>query len=203
MSATPSLICNDNENKIARQENWLFLKQWLRYPTQLGTFAPISKTLAHQAASLVANTLPRHGHIIELGAGTGRLTRALLHQGIAPQQLATIELDEKMHSFLKATLPAVHSICGDAANLQSLLPEEFLTRVSSVVSVIPFMYFPLELRKKIVDAVWKVLPPDGVFFHVTYSPTSPLQAIYPHIQAKRVLSKWRNVPPGFVWKYHQ
>lgn len=202
MSVSSSLSFTQDEKKIARQENWLFFKQWLQYPTQLGTLAPISARLANAAAALIASEA-KEGKVIELGAGTGRLTRALLRHGIKSENLATIELDPRMHAFLEHTLPEVKSVCGDAVNLNQLLSKEWLKEVSLIVSVIPLMYLPEALRKKIVDAAFDVLPLDRPFFHVTYSPISPLKNMYPGLEAKRTVSKWVNLPPGFVWKYQR
>ena len=77
---------------ITTADNKLFFKQWLRSPAQLGTFAPISWKLADLAAKqLNINTNTK---IVEIGAGTGRLTRALLARGANIENLAMVELDQ-------------------------------------------------------------------------------------------------------------
>jgi phosphatidylethanolamine/phosphatidyl-N-methylethanolamine N-methyltransferase len=78
--------CSPNyEIILRRRENTLFFKRWIKHPFQMGTLAPITPRLAKLVASLVSNPSDL---IVEIGAGTGRLTRALLAEGVKPKNLA-------------------------------------------------------------------------------------------------------------------
>ena len=197
----------DYEITLRRRENTLFFKRWLKHPLQMGTLAPITPRLAKLAASLIADSSDL---IVEIGAGTGRLTRALLEQGVNPRNLALVELDPEFCLFLKETLkdaPACrnsmpHIIEGDAAKLSEIIPESFKGKVSTVVSAIPFMYIPLFVREQIVKSSFEILKPTGSILHVTYNPKSPL-AFKKDIKQERAGKLWFNFPPGFVWKYQQ
>ena len=195
------------EKKIRRQENALFFKRWLKHPLQVGTLAPITPKLAHLAASYVQNPNGLH---VEIGAGTGRLSRALLQQGIKPENLALVELDPFFCGFLNQTLPFVLKdnqpapfvIEGDAAKLPDLLPAHYIGQVEVVFSVIPLMYIPPAVRQAIIEAAFQVLKPGGIVIHVTYSPRSPL-GFMPNLHQHRRGQVWLNLPPGFVWHYQQ
>ena len=54
----------------------LFLASWLRSPMQVGALVPSSGALAHCMAAQVDPSKP--GLVVELGPGTGTVTRALL-----------------------------------------------------------------------------------------------------------------------------
>ena len=195
------------EKKIRRQESLLFFRRWLKHPFQVGTLAPITPKLARLAAQAVSNP---DGLYVEIGAGTGRLSRALLQQGVKPENLALVELDPFFCSFLNQTLPSVLEpdqslpfvIEGDAAKLPDLLPAHFIGQVDVVFSVIPLMYIPTSVRQAIIEAAFQVLKPGGVIIHVTYNARSPL-SFMPNLHQHRLGQLWLNLPPGFVWHYQQ
>jgi phosphatidylethanolamine/phosphatidyl-N-methylethanolamine N-methyltransferase len=195
------------EKKIKRKENFLFFRRWIKHPLQLGTLAPITANLANLAASSVSN--PK-GTYVEIGAGTGRLSRALLYQGVKPENLALVDLDKFFCDFLRQTLPSIlkseekmpHIIEGDAAHLPSILPSHFVGNVDIVFSVIPLMYIPPTARQTIIEAAFKVLKPGGSIIHITYNPRSPLDFMR-NLNQRRYGQVWLNLPPGFVWRYQQ
>ncbi len=192
---------------IATEENRLFFKQWLKSPMQLGTFAPISLKLAHLAASQL--DVSNKTTIVEIGAGTGRLTRALLARGVNLDRLSMVELDSKMSDFLKLSLQHLYKskaqpkvIQGDAAELLRLIPNTWIGKVDYVVSAIPLMYMDEPLRERIIQAALDVLNPvTGSIYHVSYSPVSPVKFMEGELLQKRVVSLWGNMPPGFVWRF--
>lgn len=185
------------EKKLQRQESALFFRRWVKSPTQLGTLAPISLSLARRSAALMDN--PEEKVVVEIGAGTGRLSRQILKAGVQPQNFYAVELDSELCQFLTRTLPDSHCIHGDAAKLPELLPH-LVGKVDVLYSVIPLMYLPQETRDAIYYAARSMLKPDGDFFHVCYSPISPFKN-HPHILSKKIFSKWVNLPSGFVWKF--
>ena len=187
----------DNE-KICGTEGRLFFKRWLQEPKQLGTLAPISQSLATRAAALIRYPLGKK--VVEIGAGTGRLTRALLAGGVLPENLTAVELDAQFYQFLKAVLPKINAIHGDASHLPDLLPSDLIGQVDYVFSVIPLMYLPQDQRDKIIEASFKVLRPGGKLYHVCYSPVSPFKG-QSEIVSQRIVSKWLNLRPGFVWEF--
>ncbi|MCG8099531.1 MAG: phospholipid methyltransferase, partial [Candidatus Thiodiazotropha taylori] len=61
-----------------------FISAWMRNPRQVGALFPSSDCLA-QAMAAQVNSM--NGLTIELGAGTGAVTSALLDRGINPKRL--------------------------------------------------------------------------------------------------------------------
>ncbi len=193
---------------ITTAENKLFFKQWLRSPAQLGTFAPISWKLADLVAKhLNINTDTK---IVEIGAGTGRLTRALLARGANIENLTMVELDQQMSAFLEGSLQQMYPntelkvITGDACNLGEIIPNSWVGKVDYVVSAIPLLNLNESIREKIISAALDILNPlTGSIVHVSYSPVSPIKFMEGDILQKRAASLWNNVPPGFVWRFTQ
>ncbi|MEI8295691.1 MAG: methyltransferase domain-containing protein [Alphaproteobacteria bacterium] len=192
------------EQQLIRAENRLFFRRWLRHPFRLGTIAPISQKFATYAASFLPTSLS--GPVVEVGAGTGRLTRSLLKNGrLSPDTLAAIELDPHLCSFLQNTLPTIRTIEGDARHIGKLIPADWVGQVAAVVSVIPLMYLPVASRQEIMENCFSVMGKKGIFLQVTYSSRSPLQAVEKllglPVKTTRLGSLWWNCPPGFIWCY--
>lgn len=192
------ITCKMTDYDLVEREGTLFFRRWLKEPKQLGTLAPISKKLARSAARLMHD--PACLKVVEIGAGTGRLTRALIAEGVKHENLTAVELDESFCSFLRASMPKINVIHGDACELPSLLGQDLVNSVDIVYSVIPLMYLPLEVREKILTQALAVLKPGGKFYHVCYTPISPFRK-NKAIKSKRLISSWLNVPPGFVWEF--
>ncbi len=202
-----SLPYSTTIKSLVTEENRLFFKQWLKSPIQLGTFAPISLKLAHLAANQLDIT--DKTTIVEIGAATGRLTRALLAKGVNINKLAMVELDQTMSEFLKASLSDLYQskaqpnvIHGNAEALPELLPTSWIGKVDYVVSTIPLAYMEETMRERIIQAALDVLNPEtGSILHVTYSPVSPIKFMEGELLQKRAVSLWSNIPPGFVWRF--
>lgn len=191
-----------NEAQIRQAENWLFFRRWLKNPRQLGTLAPISVKLSMLAAKEALSYYKPGTPVVEIGAGTGRLTRALLNCGVQPQDLTVVELDKEMCGFLRQTIPNIHIIEGDATHLSELVSPEICEKVCVVVSAIPLMYLKEPLRKSLIKAAFSVLRPQAKIVHVTYNPKSPL-SFWKEVKQSRAAAAWFNFPPGFVWQFQE
>lgn len=201
------LVYRATDKSLMAAENKLFFKRWLKSPVQLGTFAPISQKLADLATeNMIINNSTT---VVEIGAGTGRLTRSLLAKGVNIENLAMVELDNQMCSFLENSLKQIYDpstdikvIAGDACNLSQIIPAKWVGKVDYVVSAIPLLNLKEDIREKIIQAAIDVLNPiTGSIVHVSYSPISPIKFMEGDVLQKRASSLWANVPPGFVWKF--
>src|SRR5438552_1441356 len=119
----------------------LFLKRWLRRPLAMGAVVPSGRLLAEAMAETTKAVLAdRPGHVVELGAGTGEVTKALLAAGIPAERLALVERDPELARFLRGHFPAgagrPRIIEGDAARLPRLLAEHDVAPVAAAVAVV-------------------------------------------------------------------
>jgi phosphatidylethanolamine/phosphatidyl-N-methylethanolamine N-methyltransferase len=183
----------------------LFLKRWLRRPLAMGAVMPSGRLLAEaMAGTTVANLAAGDGHVVELGAGTGEVTRALLTKGIATDRLAVVERDPELAQFLRRNFVGPHVIEGDASKLPRLLAEHGVATVAAVVSSLPLLSLPAALVKDIVTGVFEVLPPGGALVQFTYGPKPPIPADLRQrlrLDGSHGPRIWRNVPPAMVWTF--
>jgi phosphatidylethanolamine/phosphatidyl-N-methylethanolamine N-methyltransferase len=185
----------------------LFLKRWLRRPFAVGAVMPSGPLLTRAMAETTLGCLAGQlGHVVELGAGTGEVTKALLAAGIEPHRLAVIERDPAMAGFLRRNFDGPQIIEGDAAHLPGLLVANGVERVAAVVSSLPLLSLPADIVNEIVSGVFEALPAGAAMVQFTYGPKPPVpQALRErlHLHGVRGPRIWRNVPPAVVWTFRK
>jgi phosphatidylethanolamine/phosphatidyl-N-methylethanolamine N-methyltransferase len=176
----------------------LFLKRWLANPLQMGSVIPSSPALCRRIASLAA--CGPDEVVVELGAGTGVISRALLDAGLPPERLVVVEIVRDMADHLRSALPGVNVIQGDAFELAKALPARMHGKVGTAICGIPLVMLPLPQQRRFVEAVESVAPGKG-FLLYTYCITSPLPYRKLGLTAKREAWTPLNIPPASVWRY--
>lgn len=188
----------------ARQEELGFFLMWLRRPGRVGAVVPSGRALARAMAAHIDLEAP--GAVVELGGGTGSITKAILRAGIPPEDLIVVEREAKLCRIIRARFPGVRVLCADARKLDGLLAEAGITRVKAVVSGLPLLSMERADCRQILRAAFSALEPDGEFLQFTYSPGSPVS----HetrgllgIVGKREEWVLSNLPPAAVWSYRR
>lgn len=183
-------------------EGLLFLRRWLAHPLKVGAVLPSSPALARLVARQVRRDPDQA--VVELGAGTGSVTKALLQAGIPSEQLFVIEIDADLCTFLRKQVPQAQIICGDATRLSELIPAKWHGKVSTVISGIPMITLPLRMQQRMIDAWFEVMPPNqGRLLQYTYSLVSPLPESKLGLKGRRRGIAMLNVPPAWVWSYER
>lgn len=182
----------------AGSEIALFLRRWLANPLQMGSIVPSSPALCRRVVGQVK--LDDEETVVELGAGTGVISRALLAGGIAPERITVVEIVPDMARHLAETLPGVNVIQGDARALPDLMPQGRNGRIGTVVCGIPLVLLPVQEQRRFIDAMEAVAPGRG-FLHYSYCATSPLPWKKHGLVAKREAWTPLNFPPASVWRY--
>jgi phosphatidylethanolamine/phosphatidyl-N-methylethanolamine N-methyltransferase len=183
------------------RENLTFIKRWMRNPLQMGSILPSSAALSVLMARSALERLSDDDVVLEIGAGTGRFTRALLDAGLSSDRLISMELDKKLHGFLEHQFPRVNIIHGNAVFLTDLLPKSVIGRVGVIVSGIPMLSISSVVQDQIMRACLDVLGQTGCFLQMTYSPFSSIPLERYGIKKEHVGRAWSNFPPANVWCY--
>lgn len=190
---------NKRFHRIQNSENFIFLKRLIKNPRSLGAIAPSSKQLAR----FICNHIHYNeaDYLVEIGAGTGRFTRALLQFGVPASRLIVIELDPELAQYLRMNFPAVTVIQGDATLLASLLPLETKGRVRTIISGIPMVNLPKKIQKGIMDACFDVLDENGSVLQFTYGLISPISVKDFGLHGEKLGRVMQNIPPATIWRY--
>lgn len=187
-------------------EKLRFIGQWLRNPRQTAAVAPSSPELA---AAMLGELPPDTRRVIELGGGTGAITRALVEGGIAGDALLVLELNEELHAHLRRRFPDEVLVLGDAAELPRLASEAgFLDAgpADAVISGLGLLAMDRELVARILRSAFACLRPDGRFIQFTYGPVSPVHESVLDVLGLRMRRGefvLRNVPPATVYIYER
>lgn len=202
---TPSLHSSVADDKsIDDRRNWsvadpvLFFQRWLTNPLQMGSVVPSSAALC---ARIVRQTrrAPNEA-VLELGAGTGVISRALLASGVPADRLFVIEIAPRMAAHLRRVLPGARVIEGDASRLPELVPKEWHGRIGTVICGIPLVLLPFSEQRRFIAAMQAVAPGRG-FLHFSYCATSPISLRRHAMAGRREAWTPLNFPPASVWRY--
>jgi len=171
----------------------------LNNPGPVGSAVPSSRFLARRMASF----LPRSpkGYIVELGAGTGAITDALLKRGIPADRILPVERSETMVKLLRRRFPSLSIALGDATELRLLLktwlPNDAL-EISYVVSSLPLRSLPENVVVSIVQEIYHVLPEHGKLLQYTYDLRKTPHPFLANFKRCRTTVVWANIPPARV-----
>ena len=115
----------------------VFFRAWLSTPLRTGANVPSSRALSEAMASAAAPD--PSARIVELGPGTGTVTKALLDAGAKEENLTLIELNEDFRNLLKKRFPSAEILAEDAFSAITRLMQNKERDVSAVVSSLPLI----------------------------------------------------------------
>lgn len=177
----------------------LFRRRLLKNPRQVSAIAPSSRTLAR---AMTLGLGPQSGKVVEFGPGTGRFTEAILARGVRPEDLTLFELDEEFVAYLREKFPGVTVHQAPAQEAARLIDGT----VGTVISGLPLLSMPPEVREGIVAAAFQVLAPRGRYVQFTYGnrpPLPPETVTALNLTVDKGLKIWANLPPARVYRFRK
>jgi phospholipid N-methyltransferase len=135
--------------------------------------------------------------VVELGAGTGSHTRAVLSRLNPEARLLTFEISAALAESLRSTVtdPRLRLIVGSAEELERELDGQ---RPDVIVSALPFTSLPANSGRRILEQAARVLAPGGTLLVLQYSPFLVPELTRLFGAVSRRLSLF-NVPPAFLF----
>lgn len=182
-------------------EELKFFKGWIDEPKAVGSIIPTSSVTARKMASV---TDPSSGlPVLELGPGTGVITKAILAHGVKPENLWAIEFSSDFVEHLKQSYPGVNVIQGDAFDLDTTLGDMRNAQFDSIVSGVPLLNFPTPQRIRYVEGLLDRIPAGRPIVQITYGPMSPVPAGKGNYTVEHFDFIIRNIPPSQLWVYRR
>ncbi|GAA0596375.1 phospholipid N-methyltransferase PmtA [Paenochrobactrum glaciei] len=176
-----------------------FFKGWIDGPKAVGAILPTSSITARRMASVIDTTSKMP--VLELGPGTGVITKAILQHGVKPQDLYCVEYSEDFAKHLRINFPDVNIIQGDAFDLDTTLGDNKDMLFDSVISAVPLLNFPVPARVQIIEDLLRRVPAGRPVIQITYGPLAPVPAGKGNYVVKHYDFVMRNVPPAQLWVY--
>ncbi len=178
-----------------------FFKGWIDGPKAVGAILPTSSTTARRMASVIN---PQSGlPVLELGPGTGVITKAILQQGLKPEALWSVEYSADFVEHLRREFPRVNVVHGDAFDLNNTLGDNRDMVFDAVVSAVPLLSFPIEKRIEVVEDMLNRMPAGRPMIQITYGPLSPVPGKRSNFSVEHHDFVFRNFPPAQLWIYRR
>lgn len=176
----------------------LFLGQTARRWRTMGAIVPSGGPLARAIARGVGEIADGRV-IVELGPGTGVVTKALVER-FPRNPILAVEVNEPFIGPLQKDFPSVTVVQGCASQLEAHLAQHGRTPddVGAVVSGLPLLSLPGDLPRGVLASVASVLRAGRPYIQFTYSERAWRRfdvGGFERLPSKRV---WWNVPPAFV-----
>ncbi|MEV0278950.1 methyltransferase domain-containing protein [Streptomyces sp. NPDC050610] len=202
-----------------------FLREAARTFRATGAVAPSSRHLADRLAAPVRQSVMarrRPTAILEVGAGTGPVTRALAALSGPADRLDAVEINPRFVQVLSDSL-RTDPVLAAAADRIRILPGSITTMrfdrdYDVIVSCLPFANFEPDQVRSILSRYLSVLVPGGHLTFFSYLGTHAVRTAFSsraesarHREAGAVLGEfarrhggrqsvvWRNLPPARVW----
>jgi phospholipid N-methyltransferase len=176
----------------------------------VGAVAPSSRFLTR--AMVDPLPLRRAKVVVELGCGTGTVTRALLEQMPRESTLLAFEINPRFSQYLQETIsdPRLQVLTTSAENIREEVRRRGFKQVDAVASSLALTLMSDQLKHDILSESGGVLRPGGVFTQYLYLHGIQWQGGKPGLFAgAQVLRRyfrevqqtivWPNLPPAFVY----
>lgn len=185
-------------------ENLQFLQAFLKNPLKVGAITPSSPELAVEMLEGIKPTRDRI--VLELGVGTGAITKHLHDLIPGPDCYLGIEVDPGLVTSLNGQFPDLSIVCGNALEAKEIHERSGLGKVGYVICCLPFVVMPNEVSEKILEETTLFMQ-EGCLFrtfqyaHGYYMPSAIklrefMRDRYGRSQRSKLIVK--NVPPAYT-----
>ena len=157
----------------------------------------LARTMAHYVDPYA------EGPVVELGPGTGAITKALIDHGIDQKRLVLVEYNPGFCALLRDRYPQAKVVQGDAYTLRDTLWNVLSAPATAIVSGLPLVTKPMMTRLKLIRDAFAALTPGAPFVQFTYAVVPPIPKSLPGVSTEASERIWMNLPPARVWVYRK
>ncbi|WP_081826413.1 class I SAM-dependent methyltransferase [Candidatus Phaeomarinobacter ectocarpi] len=182
----------------AKKSSFLnFIWQFIRNPKSVGAIAPSGAVLSRK----MATGLDANSRVLELGGGTGTLTRGIANAGVTGSNLTVIEMNPDFIRSLTEQFPGARIVDHSAFEIETLPAE--VCDLNAVVSGLPLVNMSRDNHRAIMRGAFSRLKPGGCYRQFTYRPRCPIGPDVLEefgLKATYEAMALRNLPPAFVYR---
>jgi len=174
----------------------LFLQTFLKKRAQVASFHPSSPQLSRETCKYVDPKKPQV--ILELGAGTGPITKMALSKMHPQSRLIAFELEPEFLPHLRESCPGALIVQGDVSKLAEELDKLGIDHVDVVLSGLPTPKLPKAVNRAMFDALERRAK-DAYFSQITVVPLlfkGTYTKVFETVKFKLIMA---NIPPGGVY----
>ncbi len=173
-------------------------KAFLKNSKQVGSIAPSSRFLAEKMARNIKSDARC---IVELGPGTGAITKEIMKRLPENASLFLFEMDADLVLKLKQDItdPRVHIIHAGAQEMRAYLSESGFEYADNIISSIPLTALREEVLSGLLKTIHETLKTaGGIYTQYQYSKLrlKNIKALFKKVD---VSFEPRNIPPAFMY----
>jgi phospholipid N-methyltransferase len=145
--------------------------------------------------------------IVEWGTGNGVITERILQKKTPNAGFLAVELNEEFVTATRRRCPTAKIVHDSAAHTRKHLSDHGWRGCDRLVCGLPWAAFPEKLQDDLLDTMYDVLNPGGIFVTFAYLQglllpagqrfRKKLRARFPQVTRTRTI--WMNFPPAFVY----
>lgn len=184
----------------------LIFKEFLRNPRATGAVMPSSNKLSRVITSEIG--LRTAKRVVELGPGTGAITRHIVNEIAPDAKFVAVELNDKIYHAFKTRYPDINIVNDTAANLRAILAREEMFEADIIISGLPWASFGTALQRRLLKEIIDSLSPHGIFTTFAYlqglaMPSARdfrkrLERRFSTVNRTPII--WTNIPPAVVYR---
>jgi phosphatidylethanolamine/phosphatidyl-N-methylethanolamine N-methyltransferase len=176
---------------------FLFLGKFFKHGTAIASLAPSSRWLSRTTVRNIP--WDRARVVVELGAGTGPITKVLAERAHPECRVIVLERDPDFARLLRerfADRANFDVVEGDVRDLAEILGRRGIAQADFVVSGLPVPSFPKDLQRDLFRVVKQVLAPGGTYNQITEMPWVYWRFYRRYFDDVRFVFEPRNLPPA-------
>jgi phosphatidylethanolamine/phosphatidyl-N-methylethanolamine N-methyltransferase len=173
----------------------IFLKQLIKSAKHTGAIAPSSYFLAKKMVS--RSRIKNARTIIELGPGTGAITKEIIKKMPKGCNLWTFEINLEFVRHLKKKYPKANHVYANISSLEKLIEKNNIGKIDSIISGIPFVSLDRKDCEKIFSEISNVMDETTRLVLFTYS-TAKFKSFFSWFEKVDVSYVPINLPLAYV-----
>ncbi len=192
-------MSNKNRKRFKLNGRLIFIQEFLKHPLQIGSITPSSRFLERRIVK--ASKAGSVNVIIELGPGTGGVTRAILRAMPQNAKLLSVEINPRFNNVIgRIQDNRLITHLGSANDLREIISMYDLDPPDSIVSGIPFSTMSSRTGSQILETVSSLLVPNGRF--VAYQVNNQVATLcQPFLGPGRTDIEFLNIPPMRIFQW--
>ncbi len=185
-------------------ETLQFLQGFVKNPLSVGAIAPSSAALVE--VMLEGVSANPENIILEIGVGTGAVTRILQTKICDEKSYLGIEINADFVKTLNLEFPHLKIICGDAGHAEKIYRESGFGQVRFILSGLPFAALPVAVSNSILREIDKFMLQGCLFrtfqyLHGYYLPPAikfrkHMNEKYGEVEISEIVLQ--NLPPAYT-----
>ena len=175
----------------------LFLGKFIKHGTAIASVAPSSRWLSRLTVGNI--DWDRAATVLELGGGTGPISRAIAERARPECRVVVVERDPDFARLLRERFGDrmnFEIVEGDVADLMAILGDRGIASVDHIISGLPVPSFSRSLQECLFRAVRSVLHPEGTYNQITEIPWLYERLYQRQFEDVRFVLEPRNIPPA-------